>query len=176
MNTIKRCSTCSESKPLGEFYDHRTSADGKRGSCKNCVKRSHWKDGVKRGPTPRRPTSPSSRFWKYVVREGSCWTMMHKSRIRGYPVLFDHGNHAFASHISYEIHYSPVPAGLKILHHCDNRGCVNPEHLYVGTQKDNMRDCIERGRRRIGGWEIPEGKKWVFPLSLPPFLPRPLRA
>lgn len=52
----------------------------------------------------------------------------------------------YAYRISYEVFVGPIPAGLQINHHCDVSMCVNPEHLYAGTQAENMRDCVARGR------------------------------
>jgi hypothetical protein len=47
---------------------------------------------------------------------------------------------------SYEEAYGPVPKGLLVLHHCDRKICIEPRHLYAGTYKQNMGDCIRRGR------------------------------
>jgi hypothetical protein len=57
----------------------------------------------------------------------------------------------------YEERLGPVPKNLYVLHHCDERSCCNPEHLYVGTQKDNMRDMVARGRLGNRGQKSGEG-------------------
>lgn len=53
-----------------------------------------------------------------------------------------------AHRVAWEVNNGPIPEGLFVLHHCDNRACCNPEHLYVGTKGDNMRDMSVRGRSR----------------------------
>lgn len=55
------------------------------------------------------------------------------------------GKSRFAHRVSYELHKGPIPASRYICHRCNNTLCVNPDHLYAGTQKDNVRDMIAAG-------------------------------
>ncbi len=55
-----------------------------------------------------------------------------------------------ATHVAYELAYGPVPANLCVLHACDNPQCVNPGHLFIGTQADNMKDMYVKNRHALG--------------------------
>jgi hypothetical protein len=63
-----------------------------------------------------------------------------------------------AHRVSWELHRGPVPDGLYVCHKCDVTFCVNPAHLFVGTQTDNMRDCANKGR--IRGGNAPGEQHW----------------
>lgn len=77
----------------------------------------------------------------------SCWLWTAHVNTSGYgQISDDNGKLKLASRIIYEIYNGAIPDGLLVLHTCDNPQCVNPNHLFVGTQFDNMRDMMKKGR------------------------------
>lgn len=85
-------------------------------------------------------------FASYEVDESTgCWNWTGSLRV-GYGVIGDKKKSLGAHRVSYELNKGPIPEGLVVCHSCDNRRCINPEHLWLGTQKDNMQDCARKGR------------------------------
>lgn len=88
------------------------------------------------------------RFWAKVDRTPDCW-LWTGSLKNGYGEIGDPDDHArrlYAHRLSYEMHHGPVPVGLHVLHHCDTKACVRPDHLYAGSQSQNACDAVARGQ------------------------------
>lgn len=93
-------------------------------------------------------------FWARIEKTDGCWWWRGPLMPNGYGHLVADGIRYKAHRLSYQLAHGPIPSGLLVLHSCDNRGCVNPAHLRIGTQVDNMEDCVARGRFRPGGKPI----------------------
>jgi hypothetical protein len=88
----------------------------------------------------------AARFWPRVRKTDTCWLWIgHKSR-PGYGALNLKGKHVRVHRFSWLLHFGEIPTGMSILHRCDVRNCVNPSHLFLGTQADNMKDAGKKGR------------------------------
>lgn len=92
-------------------------------------------------------TPISDRFWLSVRKGPECWEWM-LSTINGYGALRRNKSRTVvkAHRLSWEIHNGPVPAGMYVCHRCDNKLCVRPDHLFLGTHRDNMLDMRAKGR------------------------------
>jgi hypothetical protein len=91
------------------------------------------------------------RFWNYVNKTDYCWLWTGYKNPRGYGGLRIGArgkSKCIRSHrLSWEIHFGKIPKDMSVLHKCDNTSCVRPEHLFLGTQGDNMRDMSRKHRQ-----------------------------
>ena len=89
------------------------------------------------------------RFWPKVSKSTSCWVWKGSKNNKGYGKISNGGRGKgmkLAHRLSYEIAYGPISKDIYVLHICDNPSCVRPDHLFLGSKKDNSQDMAKKGR------------------------------
>lgn len=106
-----------------------------------------WQDAAWRAIT-------FARFWAKVKRADAkdCWTWTGQTNGRGYGQFYVIRLRRVRAHrFSWLMSRGEIPAGLEVCHRCDNTRCVNPDHLFLGTHRDNHLDSVRKGRKRAWG-------------------------
>jgi hypothetical protein len=95
----------------------------------------------------KKAMSLEQRFWPKVRQTPDCWLWTGSKCSDGYGTIGTSKGYLTSAHrLSWIIHNGPIPKGLSVLHKCDNPPCVNPKHLFLGTQRDNIIDCVNKRR------------------------------
>jgi hypothetical protein len=141
----KLCAYCGK-----QFHRDKRCTWKHWGKAKFC---SRGCSGAYGGDLHRHDFTLSEQFDRFVIRHPQgCWGWKGAVNAAkgGYAVLMWRGRNYYGHLVSLELDGRKVPKGMMGCHHCDNPVCSNPEHLYVGTPKQNMQDAVRRGRVRRG--------------------------
>lgn len=84
-------------------------------------------------------------FWKRVTKTESCW-LFNQTKKTKYGAVHFSGDSFGAHQFSWKLHFGAIPQGFFVCHKCDVKNCVKPDHLFLGTPKDNIQDCMAKGR------------------------------
>ncbi len=103
-------------------------------------------------PVPARTDAEfEQRFWEKVKKSRGCWLWTGASNRLGYGFVRRRPKLYSSHRLSYELAHGPIEDGMWVLHRCDQPACVRPDHLFLGTQRDNNNDRTAKGRgRRVG--------------------------
>lgn len=95
----------------------------------------------------------TERFWDHMMPDtiSGCWVWSGFREAQGYGRLsFTRGRRVQAHRLAWELTNGPIPGGMEVCHRCDNPPCCNPEHLWLGTTRDNQHDKIAKNRQARG--------------------------
>ena len=144
----KVCKRCDVLKPLDAFLkktNHKKilCKDKTRDVCKQCSIGIDWKYAT----DEQKLEKIRQTFEKYVIRNGDyCWKWKGCITTNGYAAISVYRDKRNAHRISWLIHNGKIPIGKYVCHKCDNKECTNPDHLFIGTNRDNQQDLVRKGK------------------------------
>lgn len=110
-------------------------------------------------PTDEQLQRWTAKFWSKAEKSGDCWIWQDSLTEKGYG-QFRIGNKKIRAHrMAYLLSGGTIPNGMMVCHKCDNPSCINPNHLFIGTAKDNVRDCIQKGRHCLTNFKKQYGER-----------------
>lgn len=137
-NRKRKCLTCKK-----DFFEKKSDSNDQWENRKYCSAKCN-------NASEERKTDIFTRLEKFQIKKDSCWGWSGSKDGKGYGILSSRNGRGFspekAHRVSYEKENGKIPEGLNICHKCDNPECTNPDHLFAGTQKQNMMDCSAKNR------------------------------
>jgi hypothetical protein len=124
--------------------------EDRRPTCPQCGQPIELRGRRFCGPRCRKAAriTVADRFWSKVDTSGECWIWAGARSTAGYGQITIEGRPTYAHRLSYEWAHGAIPDGLLVCHRCDTPACVHPDHLFAGTESDNRRDMVSKGRHR----------------------------
>lgn len=139
---------CGEPAPIAN--ETRADRGMVRGEPRPYRRGHHWR------------RDPAERFWEKVAKGDGCWEWQGARHAKGYGQFLT-DTQSKAHRFSWELHFGPIPDGMQVCHHCDNPPCVRPDHLFLGTNQDNVDDAYAKGHFFNRGHRTPDMPRLVTP-------------
>lgn len=155
--SAKKCTDCKQFLPINRFSKNPHHTGGYDCACKSCrsirgkehrekfklLGKHYWEDYLLANREKFEP-----RFWSRTDKhEEGCWQWIGSLNSSGYGSFGIKGTVVASHRVCYVLTYGKISdSKLYVCHHCDCRNCVRPDHLFLGTHKDNMKDCARKGR------------------------------
>jgi hypothetical protein len=109
-------------------------------------------------------TENMDRLWKNTDRSTGCWIWLGLKSQKGYGSISYQGKGVRTHRLAWQLTNGQIPPGMMVCHSCDNPSCINPDHLFLGTNSDNQKDRVSKGRKNRGEFKKGESH-WCSKLT-----------